>query len=341
MEPNKESSTDSGSLEQPTASVQPAAGGEQVIDTSAGGDDSGTLANGAGGSATVAPPPRPKTPLSFVASHLNIYLLLFILLLIISGATATILYIRAKNDSTASDNLSSQSLSQSTLDQLANSDVTVGEPKHTLSVQSNAVFTGSVLVRSNLQIAGTLQVGTNLAIAGLRVSGNSTFDDVSITKSLAVTGATSFQGGLTIGQSLNVNGTANFQGAITAPSMTVGSLQLSGDLNLTHHITAGGANPSRSNGTALGGGGTVSVSGSDTAGTVTVNTGSSPSIGCFVTVTFATKFNATPHMVVTPIGSTAAQVGYYINRSTSSFSICDTVAAPGGVTFSFDYIAFD
>ena len=340
MEPNKESSADSSSLEQPTATVQPT-GGEQVIDTSAGSDDSGTLANGAASPAPQAPPPAPKSPLSFVAKHLNIYLLLFVLLLIIAGATATILYLRAKNESNTNDQLSSQSLSQSTLDQLANSDVTVGEPKHTLSVQSNAVFAGSVVVRSDLQIAGNLQVGSNLAIAGLRVSGNSTFDDVSITKSLAVTGSTSFQGGLVIGQSLNVNGTANFQGAVTAPSMTVGSLQLSGDLNLTHHITAGGANPTRTNGTALGGGGTVSVSGSDTAGTVTVNTGSSPGIGCFVTVTFATKFNATPHMVVTPIGSTAAQVGYYINRSTTTFSICDTIAAPGGVTFSFDYIAFD
>ena len=341
---NKQPGAESSSLEQQGTTVeggQPANGGQpQVIDTSSS-DEADTLANGAPSTAPAAAPPPPRSSLPGVLTHLNIYLLLFILLLVISGGTAAVLYLRAKNENATSDNLSSQNLSQDTLDQLANTDVTVGEPKHTLNVQSNAVFSGSVLVRSNLQIAGTLQVGTNLAVAGLRVSGNSTFDDVQITKSLAVTGATSFQGGLTIGQSLNVAGTANFQGALSAPSLTVGSLQLNGDLNLTHHITAGGATPSRSNGNALGGGGTVSVSGSDTAGTVTVNTGSSPGIGCFITVTFTSKFNSTPHVIVSPVGSAAATVGYYINRSTTSFSICGTAAAPAGTTFGFDYIAFD
>ncbi len=265
----------------------------------------------------------------------------FILLLIVAAIIATVLYLKARSQNVDNNTLSSQSLSQSTLDQLANTDVTVGEPKHTLNVQSNAVFSGSVLMRENLQIAGTLQVGTNLAIAGLRVSGQSTFDDVQITKSLAVTGSTSFQGGLNIGQSLNVKGGGTFLGAVSAPSLTVGSLQLSGDLNLTHHVAAGGATPSRSNGTALGGGGTVSVSGSDTAGTITINTGSSPAAGCFVTVTFASKFNSTPHLVITPIGSAAAGLDYYANRSTTSFSVCSTNAAPGGTTFGFDYIVLD
>ncbi len=342
---DKEPGPDASSLEQAGTTVaggQPANGSQpQVIDTSTS-DEADTLANGA--TQTTAPaaaPSRPRSPLPGFVAHLNIYLLLFILLIIISGATGTILYLRAKNENVDNNSLSSQSLSQSDLDQLANTDVTVGQPKHTLNVQSNAVFNGSVLVRSNLQIAGNLQVGSSLAINGIRVTGNSVFDDVQITKSLAVTGSTSFQGGLVIQQSLNVNGTANFLGAITAPSLTVGSLQMSGDLDLTHHISAGGATPSRNNGTALGGGGTVSVSGSDTAGTITINTGSSPGVGCFVSVTFATKFNATPHIVMTPIGSAAALVGYYVNRSTTGFSVCGTSAAPGGTTFGFDYIAFD
>lgn len=335
----KESGGDTNSLEQTGTTVQ----GNQptVIDTSASAD-SDTLSGESGSSAPpTATPPPPKSPVSSIASKLNVYMLGFILLLIVAIMTATILYLKAKNENTTNNSLASQSLSQSTLDQLANTDVTVGEPKHTLSVQSDAVFNGSVLVRSNLQIAGTLQVGTNLAIAGLRVSGESTFDDVQITKSLAVTGSTSFQGGLNIGQSLNVKGGATFLGAVSAPSLTVGSLQLSGDLDLTHHISAGGATPSRSNGSALGGGGTVSVSGSDTAGTITINTGSGPAAGCFLTITFASKFNATPHVVVTPIGSAAAGLDYYVNRSTTTLSVCTTNAAPGGTTFGFDYIVFE
>jgi hypothetical protein len=44
---------------------------------------------------------------------------------------------------------------------------------------------------------------------------------------------------------------------------------------------------------------------------------------------------------VTPVGSAAAALNYYIQRSTSSFSVCTTNSAPGGSSFGFDYIAFD
>jgi hypothetical protein len=121
----------------------------------------------------------------------------------------------------------------------------------------------------------------------------------------------------------------------------VQSLQLSGDLQITRHIDAGGGTPGKSDGTALGNGGTSSVSGTDTAGTVTINTGGSPSTGCFATITFTNRFSGTPHVVVTPVGSAAGGLNYYINRSASNFSICATNSAPAGQTFSFDYIVID
>ena len=271
----------------------------------------------------------------------NIYLLLFALLIILAGVIGTIFYLQANKANTNGSTLSPQPLSQGTLDQLNNNDVNVGEPKHTLNVQSNAVFNGSVLVRSSLQIAGTLQVGSEVAINGARITGNTTLDDLQITKSLALTGNGSIQGQLNVQKSLSVSGNGTFLGAISAPSLSVGSLQLNGDLTLTHHRSAGGGTPSRSNGTALGGGGTASVSGSDTAGSVTINTGTSPGPGCFLTITFTAKFNGTPHIAVTPVGSGAAGLAYYINRSTSNFSICTTTAPPAGTTFGFDYLVFD
>ena len=146
----------------------------------------------------------------------NIYLLLFILLLILSAVTGTILYLKASNQANNTSSSSSQSLSQSELSQLANGDVTVGGPQSTLNVQSNAVFSGSVLVHSNLQIAGTLQVGSSAANSGLRVTGNSTFDDVQITKSLALTGNGSIQGQLNVQGNLGVTGSGTFNGAIPA-----------------------------------------------------------------------------------------------------------------------------
>jgi cytoskeletal protein CcmA (bactofilin family) len=261
------------------------------------------------------------------------------MILLIASAGAGIWLYRQSTGST--NDLLPQSVSQATLDQLTNSDVTVGEPQHTLSVQSNAVFSGDVLVRSNLQIAGNLQVGSSLAIAGIRVTGNSTFDDVRVTKSIAVTGNSSIQGQLNIQKNLNVNGDGTFIGTLAASALTVNSLQLNGDLVLTHHLTAGGSTPARSNGSALGSGGTVSISGSDTAGSITINTGGSPNAGCFVSVTFVTKFNSTPRIALTPTSSGAAGIGYYATRTTTGFSVCTVSTPPTGSTVTFDYIALD
>jgi hypothetical protein len=289
---------------------------------------------------TPTPSPTSHNLIQRLFIHINIYLLLFLLLLIIAAATGTIYYLKANNQA-ASNNSSSQNLTQSELSQLANSDVTVGGPQYTLNVQSNAVFSGSVLVHSNLQVAGTLQIGSASANTSLTVAGTSTFDNVQINKSLAVSGNGSIVGQFNVQGNLGVNGSATFSGAISAPQLTVSSLQLSGDLTLLHHINAGGSTPTRSYGTALGDGGSASVNGSDTAGSVTINTGTSPVVGCFLTITFATPFSATPHIVITPVGSSAAGLQYYINRSTTNFSICSASVPPASVSFGFDYIAFD
>jgi hypothetical protein len=118
-------------------------------------------------------------------------------------------------------------------------------------------------------------------------------------------------------------------------------LQLNGNLLLTKHISAGGATPSRSNGDALGSGGTVAVSGSDIAGNVNVNTGSGPVAGCFATMTFSQKYNSTPRVIVTPVGLSAANVGYYVTRTTSSFAICAANNPPANVSFGFDYFVVE
>lgn len=317
------------SLEAPSTVVEPSGGPVSA-------PDGNGVVLPSGGATPSEPPVRHF--IRWIRTRLNLYLLSFIILLVASGGGAAVLYFRS---STSQTNIPSQPLSQSDLDKLASSDVNVGEPKHILSVQSDTVFSGNVLVRDSLQIAGTLQVGSNLAIAGLRVTGNSTFDDIQVTKSLALTGNGSIQGQLTVQQGLQVSGSGTFLGAVSAPSLTVGSLQLNGDLNLTHHLTAGGSTPGRSNGSALGSGGTASVSGSDTSGSITINTGSGPSAGCYITVNFAIRFNSTPHIIITPVGAAAADLSYYVNRTTTNFSVCATNTPTSSVTYVFDYIALD
>jgi hypothetical protein len=326
---SKEQADELASLEAPSTVVEP------------GGADAGSSS---GGGVTPAPEdrpiraPHPAGAMRWARAHINIYLVLFVGVLFAAAATGGVLYVRSSAPQT---NDLSQSLSQQTLDQLSSTDLSVGEPKHTLSVQSDTVFGGNVLVRSNLQIAGTLQVGSNLAIAGLRVTGNSTFDDVQITKSLALTGNEAVQGQLAVQKGLSVNGSGTFLGALSAASLSVRTLQLTGDLTLNHHLAVGGSTPTRSTGGAIGGGGTASISGTDTAGTVTINTGSSPSAGCYITVTFAKAFNATPHAIISPVGSAAAGLQYYTSRSTTNFSVCAANAPSASTTYVFDYFVVD
>lgn len=289
---------------------------------------------------TQAPAPLPVKKKSLMR-RFNIYLLLFIFILLIAGMIIILAYFQSKKEATTST-LKTQELTQNTLDQVANSDATVGSSQAVLNVQSSAVFAGKVLVRDDLQVAGNLQIGGTVALTNLTVSTATQLGDAQINKDLSVAGNTAIQGTTTIAKSLQVNGTATFSGNVSAPQITTNALQLNSDLVITRHIVAGGATPSRSNGGALGSGGSSSVSGSDTAGTVSINIGSSPSAGCFATVSFTTKYNDTPHILLTPVGSAAAGIAYYVTRTSSSFSICVTGTPPtAGSSFAFDYFVID
>ena len=131
-----------------------------------------------------------------------------------------------------------QSLSSSTLKQLATSDVTVGQPRQILRVQGNAIFAGKVLINDSLEVAGPIKVGGSLSVPGITVSGNSLFEQLQISKNLAVAGDTSMQGQLAVQKGLSVAGSGTFGGTLTAPALNVSTLQLSGTLTITKHPTS-------------------------------------------------------------------------------------------------------
>jgi cytoskeletal protein CcmA (bactofilin family) len=271
--------------------------------------------------------------------HVNIYLLIFILILVIAIVITFVGWQRNKKE-LAEPTITTGELTQEDLEEINNSETKVGDPKQTLTIESNAIFSGKVLVRDDLDVAGTIKVGSALNLPGITVAGTSSFDQLQ-TNRLSVNGDGSINGTLSVQRSLTVAGGATFGGPVSAPSLSVQSLQISNDLTVTRHIDAGGGPPSSSNGTAVGSGGTASVSGTDTAGTVNINTGGGPPAGCFVTVNFNIKFNGTPHVVVTPVGSAAGALDWYINRNSSNFSICTTSPPPAGQGFGFDYIVID
>lgn len=311
------------------------ASGEGDTTTATTDDGKTKVTDTTGGQADAPLPTKKESVVKKIWHKFNIYLMLFFLVVILAIGILVLMTVKTRQD--VQKSINSQALSQSALQQLANTDVTVGDAKQILTVQSNAVFAGSVLIKSNFEIAGTLKVGGESTLSSLKVSGATQLNDTTAS-TLTVNGALSLQGALTLKSGLNVSGSSNFAGNLTATSIITGGLQLNGDLNLTHHITAGGTIPNASRGTAVGGGGTVSLSGSDTAGSIAVNTGSSPPAGCFVSVTFSQKFSTNPHVSVTPIGSAAAELTYYVDRSTTGFSICSTTAAPAGQSFGFDYV---
>ncbi len=328
--PPGEEQDDIDALETPEGAVN---ADDQVIDTTKEGGGSSAA------SATAATPAPKKGGLKQLLQRFNIYLLLFLFILVLAGGVLLVAYFQAKK--ATSTTVKTQDLTQSTLQQLAASDATIGSTQQVLNVQSSAVFAGRVLIRDGLEVAGSVKIGGPLVLNDLAVSGSGQFGQVQVSKNLSVTGDGAIQGSLTVAKSLQVSGGGSFSGPVSTPQLTTSSLQLNGDLVLTRHISAGGPSPSLSRGSALGSGGSASVSGSDTGGSVTINIGSGASAGCFATISFASKFSSTPRVLLTPVGSDGGSINYYVNRSSTSFSICDATAPPAGSSFGFDYFVFN
>ncbi len=271
-----------------------------------------------------------------LSKKFSIYIPIFVILLI----TIAIVTINSYKSSNSSNNgaLNEQNLTAQNLRKLANSNTTVGNSNQLLTVQSNSIFNGQVLIRNNLNVAGQFQVGGNTNLSNLTVSGNTIFNQTQINKNLSIGGNLSVQGNLTMQNDLSVNGNGNFTGTLSASQLTINNLNLNGDITFNHHIYVNGSIPSQVTGGSIGSGGTTSVNGSDSAGSVTINTGGSPSAGCYVTINFTNHFNNIPNVLITPTNSNGANLSYYINHSLSSFSICSTNTPQASQTYSYDYL---
>lgn len=257
----------------------------------------------------------------------DVYILGFVLLLMIAGIIA---YVAIQKNKPQNNNLPNQNLNQSTLQQLNNNDVQVGSNAQTLNIQSNTIFAGNVLIKQDAQIAGTLKLGGALSLPSISVAGTSAFGQTTVTGNEGVSGT------LTVSNGITINGNSTFNGNITANTVGVNSLQLNGDIQILHHITTGGGIPSATN---LVGGPPPGVSGSDTAGSVSVSYSSNnQNGGCVASVRFVHSYGSTPNVVVTEVGGISEP--YYINNVTASgFNIC-IAGSPAG-SYKFDYITID
>lgn len=267
----------------------------------------------------------------------NVYFLIFVLLIVVAGVIAGVTYLNSQKAPETPD-VADQSLTEEALRQLANTDTSVGNTSQTLTIKGNAVIDGQTLMRGNLNIAGNLQTGGSIQGPTLTISGSTNLGDTQI-NSLQVANTLAVEGNTTM-RGLSVAGTSTFSGAMTASQISVTRLILSGnaELRVPNHISFTGASPGfATNGGVLGNGGSGSINGSDTSGSISINTGNNPSSGCFGRVTFNQGFSNVPRVIVSPIGNGASQTRYYVDRDRTGFSICSSNTPPNNRAFGFDY----
>ena len=115
---------------------------------------------------------------------------------------------------------------------------------------------------------------------------------------------------------------------------------MSGNLTVNGHIITGGSTPTITAGTAACTTPTVSVSGTDTAGLITITTGT----GCAASGKMATvNFASAPRVVLTAAESNAAGKSYYIDSatiSTTGFDVDVTTANSNSTTYKWYYHTF-
>lgn len=269
--------------------------------------------------------------------RLNVYFLMFVMLVVILGAYTTVTYLNSQKVA-PEPGIQPQELTEGALKELANTDASVGSPSQTLTIQGNAIIDGQALIRGNLNVAGNFQSGGRLQGPSLTISGESNLGSAQI-NSLQVAQNVAIQGNTTL-RDLSVAGSASFSGAVTASQLTTSRLTLSGNavLEIPNHLSFSGPTPGRGDlGGALGGGGTATVNGSDTSGTVNINTGGGTAAGCFIRINFAQNFSTQPRVIISPIGAGAGATQYYVDRNQSGFSICTSSPAPVNQAFAFDY----
>lgn len=285
--------------------------------------------------------PKKVSKLRLFLKRINVYLLMFILIVVVSFAIVAVYYLNSQKPVVV-PGIENQELTEESLRDLANKDASVGNASQTLTIQGNAIIDGQTLMRGNLNIAGNLQTGGSIQGPSLTISGTS---NLGTTQANSLQVATNFavQGTTTL-QDLSVTGSSTFNGPVTVSQLTATRLVLSGNavLEIPNHITFTGPTPSfTTTASALGSGGSASISGSDTSGTINVNTGNSPAAGCFIRVNFNQNYSNAPRVIISPASNAAGRTQHYVERDRSGFSVCTANPAPGNQSLIFDFFAMN
>ena len=185
-----------------------------------------------------------------------------------------------------------------------------------------------------------LQAG-DTSVGKLNINGDSTATNITARKDIIVSGTTRLQGPVNIAQlmtvsnSVNITGNLSVGGTMAINAFQTNTLTSTGILTLGGHIVTRGSAPAVSPGPALGQNGTVSLSGSDMAGTIATNYGVGGGPGLIAAVTFVNHYTNVPRVVVSAVGGASGAL--YVNRTTNGFNVYTTGSMPPG-GYAIDYI---
>lgn len=263
-----------------------------------------------------------------------------LLVLVVAIGVGVIIFLTVSNNNNELS-FTSVELSEEDINNLASSQAEIASNADLLKVAPNSEFDQSVVIKKNLEVVGDITVGGEVNIPGIGTTNGTELEQANIAGDLAVQGNSQINGNLNIQNSLNVAGDVTISGELIADTITVNQLNFSSDLVISRHIRSNAGSTTASSGSAVGAGGTVSVSGNDVAGTANINTGGGTSTGALVTISFRENYTSTPAVVITPVGSGAASFDYYITRNSGGFTIYARSAPATGSNFQFDYIVIE
>jgi hypothetical protein len=213
-----------------------------------------------------------------------------------------------------------------------------------LTVAVSSLFQNRVGINNDLKVTGGTQISGPTALGDLTVDKTSTLGITHVRGQLTVAGPATLQSpvilanGASITGNLTSSGNGSFGGSLSAGLLNTHDLSVSGTFNLAGHIAITGQNPSVGPAHEAGAGATASIDGNDSAGTVTINTGSGTGAASpLVTITFRTPYAKIPRVLITPVGQSSGTLSVYVQKTDKSFSINAASNARPGTSYAFDY----
>lgn len=265
---------------------------------------------------------------------------LFVFLVAI-GSIGGYFYARSRTPAPTTNSPKITSLSPDDISKLSEIGTNLGNSGQTLNIGADALFRGNVDVTGKLTVGGPFNANGPVTLSQLNITGTTLLSGLNVGSNLTVGGNANLQQTLTVAglatftNGINAGGSSSMS-ALNAGSISVQTISISGPLTIRHLATQGPA-PTFVTGTAVGAGGTGSLSGNDTAGTVNFNVGSSAPAGVLGTITFRAAFTSTPHVLISPLTGAAGTSGAYVTRTSGGFQVRTDSALPPGAVLSFDY----